>query len=53
MPHCPLSIALYGYRDHVYIGLDADGTAVTELDTICSMLEGSLSEVASLPGVPA
>jgi len=49
MPHCPLSIALYGYRDHLYIGLDADGTAVSELDAVCSMLERSLSEVASLP----
>jgi diacylglycerol O-acyltransferase len=53
MPHCPLSIALYGYRDHLYIGLDADGTAVAELDTVCSMLERSFGEVAALPAVAA
>jgi diacylglycerol O-acyltransferase len=53
MPHCPMSIALYGYRDHLYIGLDADGTAVAELDTVCSMLERSFGEVAALPAVAA
>jgi diacylglycerol O-acyltransferase len=53
MPGCPLSIALYGYRDHVYIGVDADGTAVTELDTVCSMIERSLAEVVALPAGPA
>jgi WS/DGAT/MGAT family acyltransferase len=49
MPHCPVSIALYGYRDHLYIGLDADATAMTELDSVCAALEASLSELASLP----
>jgi diacylglycerol O-acyltransferase len=53
MPHCPLSIALYGYRDHLYVGLDADGTAVTDLDGVCSMIERSLAEVAALPADPA
>jgi hypothetical protein len=47
-----LSIALYGYRDHLYIGLDADGTAVTELDAVCTMIERSLAEVAALPADP-
>jgi hypothetical protein len=49
MPHCPLSIALYGYRDHLYVGLDADGTAISELDSACEMLEKALSELTSLP----
>jgi len=48
MPHCPLSIALYGYRDHLYVGIDADGTAIADLDPICGLLEGSLSELAKL-----
>jgi diacylglycerol O-acyltransferase len=47
MPHCPLSIALYGYRDHLYVGVDADATAVPEVDAVCGMLERSLSEIAS------
>jgi diacylglycerol O-acyltransferase len=49
MPHCPLSIALYGYRDLLYVGLDADGTAVSELDSICGMLEDALFELTNLP----
>jgi len=53
MPHCPVSIALYGYRDHLYIGLDADATAMTELDPVCAALESSLSELASLPAPAA
>jgi hypothetical protein len=48
-----LSIALYGYRDHLYIGLDADGTAVSELDSICEMLEKAMCELTSLPGAAA
>ena len=31
-PHTPVSIALYGYRDSLFIGLDADGTAMTDLE---------------------
>lgn len=53
MPHCPLSIALYGYRDQLYIGIDADGTAVTDVEAVCGMIERSLAEVAALPEAPA
>jgi diacylglycerol O-acyltransferase len=48
MPHCPLSVALYGYRDHLYVGVDADGTAIVDLDSICAMLERSLAELTTL-----
>jgi hypothetical protein len=48
MPHCPISIALYGYGDHIYVGLDADATAMT-LEPFCELLEGSLSEILELP----
>jgi WS/DGAT/MGAT family acyltransferase len=47
MPHCPLSIALYGYRDHLYVGVDADATAVPEVGPICALLERSLAEVVA------
>jgi WS/DGAT/MGAT family acyltransferase len=46
MPHCPLSIALYGYRDDLYVGVDADATAVDDADAICGLLERGLFEIA-------
>ncbi len=46
MPHCPLSIALYGYRDHLYVGIDADGSAIPDVTPICELLEHSLAEIA-------
>jgi WS/DGAT/MGAT family acyltransferase len=49
VPHCPVSIALYGYRDQLYVGVDADATAITDLDPICDMLRRSLDELTSLP----
>jgi hypothetical protein len=49
VPHCPVSIALYGYRDQLYVGVDADATAITDLDPICGMLRRSLDELTSLP----
>jgi len=50
MPHCPVSIALYGYRDHLYIGLDADATAMS-LAPLCNMLQSALFELMNLPAV--
>ena len=44
-PHTPVSIALYGYRDSLFIGLDADGTAMTDLDEFEDMLCASFSEL--------
>jgi hypothetical protein len=48
MPHCPVSIALYGYRDHLYIGLDADATVMSDLEFVCELLETSFSELTGL-----
>jgi WS/DGAT/MGAT family acyltransferase len=48
VPHCPVSIALYGYRNQLFIGLDADGTVMPELDEFSSLLEASFAELASL-----
>jgi hypothetical protein len=51
VPHCPLSIALYGYRDQLYIGLDADGSSMTEVDGFSEMLQEAFAELADLsPG---
>ena len=44
-PHCPVSIALYGYRDHLYVGLDADATSLPDLDAFRGLLARSFAEV--------
>jgi WS/DGAT/MGAT family acyltransferase len=46
-PHCPVSIALYGYRDRLYIGLDADGTAVPDVGDLAARLAASFDEVVA------
>jgi WS/DGAT/MGAT family acyltransferase len=50
-PHTPVSIALYGYRGRLFIGLDADGTAMTDLDAFEAMLEESFAELSEAAGV--
>jgi diacylglycerol O-acyltransferase len=45
MPHCPVSVALYSYREDLFIGLDADGTAMPDLSEFCGMLERSFDEL--------
>jgi diacylglycerol O-acyltransferase / wax synthase len=42
-PHCPVSIALYGYRGRLFIGLDADGTAMPDVDTFRDLLGESFA----------
>jgi WS/DGAT/MGAT family acyltransferase len=44
-PHTPVSIALYGYRGRLYIGLDADGTSMEDVDAFCAMLGDSFHEL--------
>ena len=44
-PHCPVSIALYGYRDRLYVGLDTDATALPDLDEFRGLLRRSFLEV--------
>ncbi len=51
VPHCPVSVALYGYRDALFIGLDADGTAMPELAEFSGMLERSFEELILTAGV--
>jgi hypothetical protein len=47
-PHTPVSIALYGYRGRLFIGLDADGTAMTDLEAFRGMLRESFAELSDL-----
>ena len=44
-PHTPVSVALYGYRGRLFIGLDADGTAMTDVDAFEDMLRASFEEL--------
>jgi WS/DGAT/MGAT family acyltransferase len=43
--HCPVSIAFYGYRDRLYIGLDTDATSLPDLDDFRDLLARSFDEV--------
>lgn len=45
-PRTPVSVALYGYRGSLFVGLDADGTAMTDLDEFEGMLKRSFDELA-------
>ena len=47
---CPVSIALYGYRGRLYIGLDADGTSMPDLDAFKAMLAASFEELVTSLG---
>ena len=46
-PRCPVSIALYGYRDRLYVGLDADGTAMPDLEAFRSGLVDAFEELSA------
>ena len=50
-PHTPVSIALYGYRGRLFIGLDADGTAMPDLAGFEEMLRTSFTELGEAAGV--
>jgi diacylglycerol O-acyltransferase len=44
-PHSPLSVALYGYRDRLFIGLDADGALMPEPSLVTALLADSFAEI--------
>jgi diacylglycerol O-acyltransferase / wax synthase len=44
-PRCPVSIALYGYDQRLYIGIDADRTAMPDLPAFEELLRASFAEV--------
>ena len=44
-PRCPVSIALYGYEQRLYVGIDADRTAMPDLHAFEEMLRAAFAEV--------
>jgi diacylglycerol O-acyltransferase len=44
-PHCPVSIALYGYCGRLYVGLDADPSALPDLDHFRERLEAAFAHL--------
>lgn len=46
-PHCPISVALYGYRDRLFVGIDADATAVPDVEVFCEELARSFERVVA------
>jgi WS/DGAT/MGAT family acyltransferase len=46
-PHCPVSIALYGYHGSLYVGLDADATAMPDLGAFEQMVADALESLVA------
>jgi diacylglycerol O-acyltransferase len=44
-PRCPVSIALYGYDQRLYVGIDADPAAMPDLQAFEAMLRAGFEEV--------
>ncbi|HEY2386513.1 MAG TPA: wax ester/triacylglycerol synthase family O-acyltransferase [Candidatus Binatia bacterium] len=49
--HSPLSVALYGYRDALFVGLDADEATMPDLDRFTSILSDTFAELCGVAGV--
>jgi len=50
-PQCPVSIALYGYDGRLWIGIDADGTAMPDVGAFEAALRRSFEElIRAAPG---
>jgi len=49
-PRCPVSVALYGYDGRLYVGIDADGTAMPDYAEFAKMLEASFRELLAAAG---
>jgi hypothetical protein len=41
----PVSVALYGYRDRLFVGLDSDQTTMPDADAFASMIRASFEEL--------
>jgi hypothetical protein len=48
-----VSVAFYGYRDRLYVGLDADGTSMPDLADFTAMLEASFAELVGIEREPS
>jgi hypothetical protein len=40
-----VSVALYGYRDRLFIGLDSDETSMPDIDAFKDMIRASFAEL--------
>ncbi len=49
-PRCPVSVALYGYDGALYVGIDADGTAMPDYAEFAKLLEASFRELLAAAG---
>lgn len=47
----PVSVALYGYRDHLFIGLNADQTLMPEPDRFPHMIRAAFEELQVAVGI--
>ena len=48
----PASIALYGYRDQLFVGLDADLAAMPDVDAFKDMIRAEFAELGAAARVP-
>jgi len=46
-PRCPVSIALYGYDGRLYVGVDADRTAMPDPEVFLDLLRDAFAEVVA------
>jgi diacylglycerol O-acyltransferase len=47
----PVSVALYGYRDRLFIGLDSDETLMPDVERFQAMIQASFEELRRAAGV--
>ena len=47
----PVSIALYGYRDRLFIGIDADETVMPDVDAFQAMIRDAFLRLSAAAGV--
>ena len=47
----PVSVALYGYRDRLFVGLTSDETAMPDVDTFGQMIREAFKELCAAAGV--
>jgi WS/DGAT C-terminal domain len=47
----PASIALYGYRDRLFIGIDADETVMPDVAAFQQMIDEAFAELAAEAGI--
>lgn len=51
-PHSPVSIALYGYRDRLFVGIDADAVAMPDAPAFRDGLAAAFAELVAAAAEP-